>query len=262
MFDFVNYGADKIQILLLIILRTSGVFIMAPVISDRSIPPIIKVSLALMLSLVLVAALPAPDIPLATSLIDLSGMAVKEILVGLVLGLIFRLVFMAVYTAGSLVGYQMGMAMVTQFDANVSGQVSVLGRLWFVTATLIFLAINGHHLIITALADSYEMIPPGLVVTDASLVDLMIKYTAYVFVIALKIVAPVMLTLFLSDIALGTIAKTMPTMNVFFVGIPIKIAVGLTVMAISLPICCQVLEQAIGFFDTQIRIVFLTFGEA
>ncbi len=262
MFDFVNYGADKLQILLLIILRITGLFLMAPIFSDRSIPPMIKVGFLLTISLVLVAALPTPDIQPATSLIGLAGLAVKEILVGFVIGLVFKLVFMAVYTAGSVVGYQMGMAMVTQFDANVSGQVSVLGRIWFVVATLIFVSINGHHLVISALADSYELIPPGLVSTHASLVEMLIKYTAYVFVVALKIVAPLMLTLFLSDVALGTIAKTMPTMNVFFVGIPIKIAVGLTVMAIALPICHYVLEQAIGFFDGQMRFVFLTFGEA
>jgi len=152
--------------------------------------------------------------------------------------------------------------MVTMFDRNLSGQVSVLGRIWFIMATLTFLVLNGHHLVIAAFAESYELIPPGLVVTNAGLVNMLIKYTAYVFVIALKIAAPLMVALFLSDVALGTIAKTMPTMNVFFVGIPIKLGVGLSVMAIALPVCNYVLEQALQFVDTQVRVIFLAFGEA
>jgi len=169
---------------------------------------------------------------------------------------------MGVYTAGSIVGYQMGLAMVTDYDHNLSGQVSILGRIWFIVATLTFLVINGHHLIISALAESYELIPPGVVITNAGLADMLIKYTAYVFVIALKIAAPLMVTLFLSDVALGTIAKTMPTMNVFFVGIPIKLGVGLSVMAIALPVCNFVLERSLSFVDAQVRVIFLAFGEA
>jgi flagellar biosynthetic protein FliR len=91
---------------------------------------------------------------------------------------------------------------------------------------------------------------------------MMIKYTAYLFVIALKIASPVMITLFLTDVALGVVAKMMPTMNVFFVGFPIKIGVGLMVLAMSLPIVAYVLEKAIHHLDEELHLMFLAMGKA
>lgn len=262
MFEFINYGADQLQLFILIMLRCSGLFILAPIFGHKSVPKPIKVGLLILLSMILSSAVSLPSVPLATSFIGLAGLAIKELLVGVIIGLMFRLVFIAVMTAGSLAGYQIGMAIVTLYDANVSGQVGIIGRLWYLLAILIFLAIDGHHLILSSFADSYIVIPPGAVALDGSLGLMMIKYTAYVWVLALKIGAPVMITLFLTDLALGTIARTMPTMNVFFVGFPIKIGLGMIVIAMSLPVFSYILERAVGYLNNELRTVFLAMGQA
>lgn len=201
-------------------------------------------------------------LPQIESFWHLAALGAKEILLGAIIGLLFRLIFMGVKTAGSIIGYQIGFALVSMPDVEQGGQVSIMGQLWFLVATLIFLSINGHHLVISAFAESYEVIPPGMVGLASSVGELMIKYTAYVFVIALKIASPVMIALFLTDVALGTIAKTMPTMNVFFVGFPIKIGVGLMVIAMSLPIFAYVLEKATMYLDHELRLVFAAMGRA
>jgi len=161
-----------------------------------------------------------------------------------------------------MTSYQLGFALVSMPDVEEGGQVAVVGNFWFLVAMLIFLSIDGHHLVLTAFADSYEIIPPGAVALASSVGELIIKYTAYVFVIALKMAAPVMVALFLTDIALGTIAKTMPTMNVFFVGFPIKIGVGLMVIAMSLPIFSYVLRHAMTYLDGELRLIFTAMGRA
>ncbi|MFH1688298.1 MAG: flagellar biosynthetic protein FliR [bacterium] len=262
MFDFITFGADRLQVLLLVIIRTSGLFLMAPIFSHNDLPKLIKLGLLLVIAILLVAAMPSPQLEVADSAWSLTGLALKELLVGFVIGLVFRLLFLGVHTAGSIVGYQMGLAMVTQFDANLAAQVSVLGRLWFIVAMLIFLAIDGHHLIINALASSYELMPAGYASMPSGLGELIIKDTAFVFVIALKIAAPLMISLFMTDVALGTIAKTMPTMNVFFFGIPIKIGVGLTVMALSLPMVNYILRTTLGYFDQQVQTILIAMGRA
>jgi flagellar biosynthetic protein FliR len=178
------------------------------------------------------------------------------------IGLLFRLLFMGVLTAGGIVGYQLGFAMVTVFDQNLSSQVSIIGRFWYMLAILIFLGINGHHLIISAFADSYALLPLGVFECNPAVGELIIKLTAFVFVIALKLAAPLMIALFLTDVALGTIAKTMPTMNVFFVGFPIKITAGLIVIALSLPVFAFVLEKTTGYLDEQLRFLLVGLGEA
>lgn len=262
LFEFVNFGAEKLQILLLIIVRTSGLFALAPVFGERGLPSLVRVGLVLMLSLVLVPAVSLQTVEVANSFWQLGGLVLHELLIGFLIGLLYRLLFLGTLTAGGIVGYQLGFAMVTVFDQNLASQVSVIGRLWYTLAILIFLGINGHHLIIQAFADSYAIIPPGVFNVAAGFSDLIIKLTAFVFVVALKIAAPIMISLFLTDIALGTIAKSMPTMNVFFVGFPIKITVGLSVMAISLPVFAFVLERTTNYFDQQLRILLTGLGGA
>lgn len=262
MFDFVNYGADALTIFLLVIMRASGLFLMAPVFGDKSIPKMIRVGLIILLSGIIASVIAQPQLPAVTSAWVLVGMAVKEILVGFIIGLVYRLLFMGVETGGALVGYQMGFAMVEVPDVNGSGQVSVLGKFWYLIAMLVFFAINGHHLILTAFADSYELMPAGMVNMSGEVGELLIKYSAYVFVIGIKVAAPVMITLFLVDVALGVVSKTMPTMNVFFVGMPIKIGAGLAVMALSLPFFAYVLEKMAAYLDGELRVIYMAFGKA
>lgn len=262
LFEFINYSADKLQLLLLIMLRASGLFLMAPIFGHRNVSSMIRAGLLILLSLILVSSLSLEPLPVSTSLWQLAGLAFRELLVGVVVGLVFNLIFMAIHTAGSLLGYQMGFAVVTQYDANLSGQVSILGRLWYIVAVLIFLTIDGHHLMIHAFADSYELVPPGAAYAGGTFADLFIRLTAYIFVLALKIAAPVTVTLFVTDVALGTIAKTMPTLNVFFMGMPLKIGIGLTVMAMALPAAAWVFQRAIGYFDTQLDLVLNALGKA
>ncbi len=262
MFDFVNFTADKLQIFVLVIFRGSGLFAFAPIFGHKSIPRTIRVGLLILLSGIVVSTLSNVTIPPIESTWQFAGFAIKEILVGAIISMFFMLIFYGVQTAGSIVGYQIGLSMATEFDRNIGAQVSVIGNFWNVMAILIFLGLNGHHLIITAFVNSYEVIPPAGVAIQGSVGELMIKYSAYVFVIALKISAPIMISLFLTDIALGTIAKTMPTMNVFFVGFPIKIAMGLLIMAMSMPIFAYVLEKSMGFLDKELNILFLSMGKA
>jgi flagellar biosynthetic protein FliR len=263
LFDFINFGADQLIILLLTILRTSGLLVTAPVIGDRGIPNLVKVGLVILLALLLMPTISNVDsFGQVDSAWQLAGLALQETLIGAIIGLFFRFIFIGVLTAGSIIGYQIGFMFATMFDTNLSNQVSIIGRFWYVIAILFFLSINGHHLIINAYAESYQVIPLGGVSTYGSVGELIIKYSAYIFVIALKVASPVIITLFLTDVALGTIAKTMPTMNVFFVGFPIKIGVGLVVMAISLPLFAYVVERALGYFDTELRIFLYSFGGA
>ncbi len=255
MFEFVNYGAEKLQFLILIIVRISGMFALAPVLGERGLPTFVRIALVLLLSLVLLPVLPSQGVGTADSFWQLGGLVLHELLIGFLIGLLYRLLFWGTITAGGIIGYQLGFAMVTVYDQNLSSQVSIIGRFWYALAILIFISINGHHTIISAFADSYSLVPAGVFGISSDVGEMIIRLTAFVFIVALKIAAPMIITLFLTDIALGTIAKTMPTMNVFFVGFPLKISIGLIVLAISLPVFAFVLERTTGYFDQQLRIL-------
>ena len=261
MFEFLNFTAAKLQTLMLIIMRGSGLFILAPILGSRQVPVLIRVGLLVVLSLVLVP-LVAETTAVAESAAELAVLALKEILVGALIGLFFLFIFFAAKMAGGLVGYQIGFAIAVQLDPTSGDQVSLIGRFWDLMASLIFIAISGHHLIIRAFADSYLVIPPGDVAMSGTVGEMVMKYSAYVFVLALKMAAPVLVTLFLTDIALGTVAKTMPTMNVFFVGFPIKIGVGMLTIALALPLFSYLLQRAVEFLDGELRTMMLALGQA
>ena len=143
--------------------RTSGLFIMAPILGHTSFPRTAKVGLLIMLSGLVVSTLPDQNVPVFTSFYDLVGIIAQELFIGILIGLFFMLLFYGAQSAGSLVGYQMALAMAAAVDPSTKSQESIIGRFWFLLASLIFLAINGHHLIVRALHNSFYVIPPGTV---------------------------------------------------------------------------------------------------
>jgi flagellar biosynthetic protein FliR len=179
----------------------------------------------------------------------LGGLAAKEMLIGFIIGYFFSLLFIGVQIGGSIVGYQIGLAIVNVYDPESGGEVSLVGEFWFLVAVLIFLAIDGHHSIISAFADSYRLIPVGVFNFAGSAGEFIIRFSAYSFVMAVKLAAPVIITLFLTEVALGVVARTAPQMNIFIVGLPLKIGVGFLVIATSLPVFRYIVEKTVAFLD-------------
>ena len=261
MFDFLAYSSTKLQLFLLLLVRASGLFIAAPILGHRSFPSMAKVGMILLLTLTTMPALQHVQIEQAFTLAELVALVLQEFMIGALTGFFFFLLFKAAELAGVITGFQVGLAISQSFDPNAGEQVSIIGRLWVVLASLIFLAINGHHLVIQAFADSCRVIEPGQMVVSGDTALVMIKYTAYVFVLAVKIAAPVMITLTLTDVALGTIAKLMPTMNIFIVGFPLKIGVGLMVVALSLPVFAYVLEKSTLYLNQGMNELLASMGQ-
>lgn len=262
MFDLITYGAPKIQIFLLILLRASGVFLIAPIFGHAAIPGQLKVGLILLLTIVMMGTVGNVALPEVVSIAELSILAMKELLVGFMIGFVFITLFWGVQAAGSIAGYQMGLTISSVVDPSTNQEQPTIGQFWLLVSLVIFFGINGHHLIIRAFHDSYAAVPAGQVVLDGSTGELAIKYSAYAMVIALKFAAPVIVTMLLTDVALGVVSKLLPTMNVFIVSFGLKIAIGLAVMALSLPMFSYVLEKSAAYLNDQLLTVFATLGKA
>lgn len=260
MFDFVTFTAAKLETFLLIAFRAGGLFIAAPIIGHDSIPRLVKAAFAVVLAVVLVPVVGEVNLPEINSVWLLGLMAAKELLVGFIIGWFFSFVFIAIKMAGHIVGYQIGLMMATVLDPESNSQISIIGEFWHLVAILIFLAINGHHAIISAFADSYRAVPIGVFNFAGSAGEMLIRYSGYTFVIAIKIAAPVIITLFLTSVTLGVVARTVPQMNIFIVGIPIKIAIGLLVLAAALPVFRFMVEKTVFFLDTEIARVLFAIG--
>lgn len=239
LFDF-----DIVQIagFMLVFVRMSGLIFTMPVLGAATIPPPLKIGLAVLVSFIVfsVAKLPRVDItmPMGRFVLLLAG----EVAIGLVIGYASQLVFNAVEFAGELVGTQIGFGIVNVLDPTTNSQVSITSQFLNTLSLLIFLAINGHHWFLTAAVRSFEIIPLLGFAPSHGLVDLVISLTADVLVLAIKLSAPVVATIFLLNVALGLVARTVPQMNVFIVGFPLQIALGLLVMGAGLPTFFEILK--------------------
>jgi flagellar biosynthetic protein FliR len=149
-----------------------------------------------------------------------------EILIGLGLGLLVRILFAAVQMGGQILGFQMGFAMINVVDPMTGTNAAITSHFLYMTTLLVFLTLNGHLFLLSGLAESFSIIPPGGIVLNPFLGSTMLDYAGQIFVLAIKIAAPVSAAIFLVDLALALVGRASPQMNVLILGFPLKIAVG------------------------------------
>jgi len=231
----ISIPLPQLQMFFLIFLRVGSILMTMPIFKSRSIPILFRAGLALATSMVLFPILELENFPAFTGLTALAIGIFREILLGISIGLAVNFIFAGLQLAGQLAGYQMGMAIARVMDPSTDQQLPLLGQFNELFALLIFIAINAHHWFIRALVDSYQLVPVFGFRISGSLVEQLVGMAGNMFVIAVKLGAPVIAVLLLSSIAFGLIARTVPQMNVFFVAMPLKIAVGLLFFGLCLP---------------------------
>lgn len=206
-----------------------------PIFKSKSIPVLFKFGLALAASIILFPLLDLKAFPVLTNLGNFVVGAIGEILLGITIGMAVNLIFVGLQMAGQISGYQMGLALARVMDPSAGQQVPLLAQFYQLFAFLIFLSINAHHWFLMALADSFQLVPPFGFKISGSLIEQLIHIAGNMFVIAIKVGAPVIAALLLTSVAFGLIARTVPQMNVLFVAMPLKIIIGLLFIGFSLP---------------------------
>ena len=232
---------------MLVVARLSGLFLIAPVFSSPMIPPRIKLMALLALAATISpivtttseTAVPDGILPLMLSI-------VTESIIGFAMGFSVAIVFSAVQVAASLIDTSIGFSMANIIDPLNNAQGAVLGSFYSLVATLSFLAVNGHHWMLAGFKRSFDTIALGAVPDVEQMMDNLMVTFGSLFAMAFQIAAPVLITLLLVDVVLGIIARVVPQMNVFFVGIPLKIGVGLVAVIICLPAFTSFLEHRVS----------------
>lgn len=224
----------RVDLFLLLFLRVLGLFLTAPVWSSRAVPVQLRVGVALVTALVVLPLFASPRLP--ESLPALVPLALQEMLVGMLIGFIAALAMSAFQFAGQLLDVNMGLSMVNVLDPLSNTQVPILGNFLHLLAMLIFLAINGHHMLLGALMDSYALVPIGGAQLSQPLSQALVGIAANLFMIGLKVAAPVLAALFLTTVALGVLNRAVPQLNVFVVGLPVQLAVGVFMLMVVLPL--------------------------
>lgn len=242
MMNLFSFSIPQIQAAVLVFIRIGAILLTAPLFGSRDVPLQLKAGLSVVLAMAVFPVMGFQEVYL-TNVPSLVSAMVGEILIGVIIGFTARLLFAAVQLAGQLVGFQMGFGIVNVIDPQTSTQVSIIAQFQNVITLLVFLAVNAHYWFILAIASSFELIPPlGFCFTD-SLMEAIVGLSCNMFVIAAKVAAPTIAILFFTSVALGLIARTVPQMNIFIVGFPLKIAIGLLGVGLSLPLLSCMLRN-------------------
>jgi len=239
----VEYWLDQFHVFLLILLRVSALLIVAPIFGHRLYLDRAKIGLAFTISLVLFPLLANQELALPEGIFPYALVMVREMIMGMVLGFAVLLLFIGIQFAGQLAGLQMGFGIVNVIDPSSGSQVSVIAQFLNILAILIVLSLDGHHIILRGLMNSFDAVPLGGVELNVPVIEKIIVLSGQVFSIAIKISAPILISLFLISVALGILARTVPQMNVFMVGFPVQIAVGKGALMMSLPLFAVLVER-------------------
>ncbi|OUM98781.1 MAG: flagellar biosynthetic protein FliR [Paenibacillaceae bacterium ZCTH02-B3] len=222
---------------LLVLCRISSFFVAAPVFSSRNVPAMFKIGLAFFVSLLVFLTL-GTDTEVVTDNRYIL-LVIREVLAGLWLGFVAYLFFAVVQISGGFVDLQKGFGLANIIDPLTGVASPVVGNLKFMVAILVFLSIDGHHYLLGAVMDSYRWLPLEnnffQNIYGGALTQFLTETFSRTFLMALQIAAPVMVAVFLSDVATGLLARTAPQFNVFVLGIPLKILVGLIVLMLMMP---------------------------
>jgi len=215
-------------------LRILALLGMAPLLGESSIPARAKVGFAALAAAALAPALPAPP---AISPASYEGLwiAAQQVFIGTILGLTMRIAFAAVQTAGEFIGLQMGLSFASFFDPATGANTAVLSRLMNVIAMLVFLALNGHLVMLAGLVRSFDVLPVHAATLHAQGLGILFDWSSQIMVSGMLLALPLIIVLLTINLALGILNRTAQQLSVFAVGFPISLLVGMILLAVVLP---------------------------
>jgi len=225
-------------------LRILALMSSAPLFSHASVPVMVRVGLAFAITLVVAATLPAAPF---VSPFSAAGMILvfQQVIVGVAIGLAMQLVFAAVTLAGDLIGLQMGLSFASFVDPQNAEQAPIVGGFLSLILMLVFLAINGHLALVAAMVDSFTFMPIGPAGWKALDAMRLVAAGSDLFATGVAISLPVVGALLLVNLTLGVLTRTAPQLNLFAVGFPVTLAVGLVMLLLAMPFALPALQQAL-----------------
>jgi flagellar biosynthesis protein FliR len=251
-----NLYISQFVVGLLIFVRVMTMFGFAPVFNDAGIPGTTKIGLSILISYILLTAhgvSPFTDVSVQLTFGSLVIFVLKEIVVGLMIGYALSMVLGGVQFAGYLIATDMGLSMASIFNPELNEQVPVIGQMLNIIALLIFLLIDGHLFLLESLKGSFDVIPIASLngLFSQGFTAMFIHVTGAVFVIAVKIAAPVMAAMFLTTMGLGILSRIVPQMQVFVFSMGLKVGVGLLMLAGTVPMYVFIIKKFLQQFEGQ-----------
>lgn len=238
MVDVFHTTGAQFETFLLVFLRITSMLLIFPIFSAPQIPQLLRLGFGTLLSFIVFHMVPV--VHLSGDLYELAIAVASQIALGVIVGFVASLVFTGVQFAGELIDLQIGFAIANVLNPQTQQNITIIGEFQLAIATLVFLATDSHHFLIQGIAGSFTLAPLPFINLDPSIAGNVTTFFTQSFLIVFRIAAPVVTALFITNVALAFMARVAPQMNVFVVGLPIQVGVGLIMMAISIPLMATV----------------------
>ena len=235
---------------LLIFIRVGVILFILPFFNSRTIPTLSKVGLSFIMAILIYPVTEQQLTAFPTTVLGVAHLVAGELVVGMILGLLVQVFFEGVRIMGQLVGFQTGFAITNILDPQSGTQVSILSNMAYLMAMVLFLVLNGHHILLNALRESFDIIRVGGLSLNRLMLTELVKHSGDMFIIGIKIGAPAIAALIIAKVIFGLITKLIPQMNIIIVAFPIQIVVGLLFFGISLRLLLVFMEKFLANLDT------------
>lgn len=238
-------------------IRIGSMLLATPVFNSRQLPVKIRLALALLLTWIIVPTLPTQP-PVDVLSHDGFIILLQQVLIGVFMGFVLQMVFGALVLGGQVVAYSMGLGFASMVDPQNGVQVPVLAQFYLILATLLFLTVNGHLLMIQLVADSFQSLPVAVDGISRNGVHELVAWGSRLFAGGLLIALPIMGAMLMVNMGMGVVMRAAPQLNIFSVGFPITMLMGFALIWLTLPKVMNVfnnlLEEAYLLITQMLRI--------
>ncbi|MBL4937981.1 fused FliR family export protein/FlhB family type III secretion system protein [Clostridium sp. YIM B02515] len=241
--------------LILVFIRMIGFFAVVPIFFPKGLPNTVKVAFTLIVAYILLPGINYSAVNITSNYILISFI-INEVITGLTLGFITNLCFFSIKMAGQFIDQQIGFSMISMFDPTTNSNSTFIENILYWCSLILFFTIDGHHMLIRALVESFNSISLGKFILSGESVNLILNGFVQFFAIGLKIAIPLVLIILITDITLGLIGRAVPQINLMILGLPIKILVGLTCFVLALPLLFNMITNSFGNMQDILKGIF------
>ncbi|NPA71740.1 MAG: flagellar biosynthetic protein FliR [Gammaproteobacteria bacterium] len=225
--------------------RISAMLSIMPIYGIRAVPVQVKIILSVFIT---IAVAPSLSLPPPVDPLTWQGVLfiIQQVLIGLAMGVVFLIVFQAFVVAGHMIAMGMGLAFASMVDPGTGSQSPIVAQYFTIIATLLFLALNGHLLVIQMVVDTFDYLPVGTNFLTRDSIMLIIEFGSYMFSAGVLISLPAITALLLINISFGVVSRAAPSLNIFAVGFPVTLLTGLVMLSFTTPMIMPHLQEMIG----------------
>lgn len=246
MFEIYKFSEPEIIAFILVLIRISACVVTMPILGGENIPPQIKILTSLVLSMLVFPIVGWKQL-MGTQYSDfILWLAFKEVLIGIILGFSCRLFFFALTLAGEIISLSIGLSSEQLLNPVAGGRSSAIQQFYLFIGTLFFLSIDGHYYLVTALITSFSTLPLSLGGFEMLSAQQIGMLGTEIILAGVKMGAPIMATIFFTNLVMGVIGRAVPQINVLITSLPVNIMVGFFVLLVSIPLMLMSMDDLIG----------------